>query len=82
MPPKYVARHTFKYGGVTIKKGEIWEPDGGRYDEGVIKYHTAVVNVPARSRKKSKGVEDGEIPNRDDGPDSGDKRDSGNQLQQ
>ena len=37
---EYRAKDDFKYGGKLIEKGEVWTPEGGRFDDKIIEHGT------------------------------------------
>lgn len=61
MPVRFRARKTFKYGGKTIKKGQIWKPAGGKHDKHIMDQGGLVYRevVPPRRQKLQTEATDG-----------------------
>ena len=52
---KYIVKSPFKYEGVKYKRGDEWEPNGGKWDDIIIRHHVTterVVKSPAPSGGK------------------------------
>lgn len=52
MTVRYRARKTFKYGGKTIKKGQIWKPAGGKFDTHIMDQGGLVYREVVSRRKR------------------------------
>lgn len=54
---KYIVKSPFKYEGVRYKRGDEWEPNGGKWDDIIIRHHVTaerIMKVPAQSGGKAR----------------------------
>jgi hypothetical protein len=51
---EYIVKHPFKYGGTQLRRGDNWEPTGGKWDDSIIKHHVEAVRVPQISVDKAR----------------------------
>jgi len=52
----YVVVREFKYNGKEYKTGDLWKPEGSRWDSKIANLDNKFVMVPEATKKRNRGV--------------------------